>query len=81
MPPFTFFAPSAHSAGFIFILQDNAMFWWRVSTQGSHFQGEDMRTLAQGKIYILTAFIFLPPPMMAYKVGISETLRKTGSLI
>lgn len=35
------------------------MFWWRVSTQGSHFQGENMRTLAQGKPYVLTAFIFL----------------------
>ena len=35
------------------------MFWWRVSTQGSHFQGEDMRTLAQEKPDVLTAFIFL----------------------
>lgn len=30
-----------------------------MSTQGSHFQGEDMRTLAQEKPYVLTAFIFL----------------------
>lgn len=58
-PHFTFSAPSACAAGCIFILQDNTMFWWRVNTQGSHFQGEDMRTLAQGKLYVLTAFIFL----------------------
>lgn len=55
----TLSASSAGSAGFISILRDDKMFWWRVSSQESHIQKENMGTLAQGKPCALTAFIFL----------------------
>lgn len=56
---FTLSAPSAGSAGFIFILRDSTVFWWRASSHDSHFQRENMGIMAQGKPYVLTAFIFL----------------------
>lgn len=40
-------------------LRDSAMFWWRASSQENHFQRENMGILAQGKPYVVTAFIFL----------------------
>lgn len=55
---FTLSAPSAGSSGFIFILRDSTMFWWRVSSQESHFQRKNMRTLVQGNL-VLTAIIFI----------------------
>lgn len=82
MSHFTLSAPSAGSAGFIFILRDSTMFWWRVSSQESHFQRENMGTLAQRKTYVLTAIIFLVCFFFFYcGLKSSETLRKTGSLL
>lgn len=73
----TLSASSAGSAGFISILRDDKMFWWRVSSQESHIQKENMGTLAQGKPCALTAFIFLTFFLLWFKkLEVQKPLRR-----